>query len=159
MSNTIMLIAGIVVLFLLIRFVTKIIVKIVGAVFVLGFLVYVLFYWNGGMLDLGNKDFMLKELQQKYCHVPEGKIKCDCIIEPLMDDIYARHSAQEIEKLQNSKAKSLLEISRSMARQRKEIMQCLHEKNATNQWDEFLKELKDMGENLPQNALDSLQSQ
>ena len=66
--ENILILAGLIILaFILIRFLTKFLVKLLVFGIVAALIVYVLFYWNGGILNLGKKDFIIYELEQKYC--------------------------------------------------------------------------------------------
>lgn len=138
-------IAGaIVVAFMILRFIGKLLARVVSIIFVAGFVIFVLFYWRGGVLDLGNKDFMLTELQEKYCDEAQyDEIKCNCIIEPLVQDIFSEYSTDEVIEFKENKLKSLKVILKSLSANNKQIMECLRENDALEKWDEFIYELED----------------
>jgi len=134
---------GIILLYFVVRFFTKVLFKLIGTLLVVGGLAFILFYWNGGLLDLGNKEFMMYELQDKYCGFMSSDVKCDCIIEPIMKDLKKEHSSKELRALQKNKVKALLLIVGSANRQKSKIMRCLKERDAVEKWDEFIEDLSD----------------
>ena len=143
-TNVIVIIAAIIVGLIVLKFITKVIVKLVSFALVAGFVVFVLFYWNGGVLNTGNSGFMLDELEQKYCHEQVSEVKCNCIIEPISKDIRAKYSKQELAKLQQNKLKSVAIIGRTAVKHKKEIRDCLRANNALDEWDKFMKDLKNL---------------
>jgi len=139
--TVVIVIVAVVLLFSILKFATKIIMKIFGAFFIVAAAVFVLFYWNGGLLNLGNENFMLDEMQAKYCNSGQT-VKCECIITPVLTKIKAEYSGEEFTKLQSNKTKSLMVILETLTKNRTEIRDCLREKNALNEWDEFVNDLK-----------------
>ncbi len=135
--------AAIILGFIILKFVVKIFFKFIIFLLIAAFAVFVLFFWKGGLLDVGNKDFMLKELHNKYCQTSsDDRIKCECILDPLMSDIYTKYSPEEINKISKDKIESLRIISKSVAKNKSQIMKCLKENNADSLWYSFLSELK-----------------
>ena len=143
LEDIIILAIAIVVVFLIIRFITRIFFKLIGVLIVIAFAVYLLFFWRGGLLDIGNENFILNELKAKYCTEQPRSAKCECIIEPIYQDIRQKYTEKEIEELQKHKAKSMAVILNSARKKREEIRICLKESNSENQWDEFVDDLKD----------------
>lgn len=156
-GNLIVIILMIIAAFIVLRFVVKIIAKIIAFLVILVLIGYLLFFWNGGLLDLGNKDFMLNELEQKYCVEQKDEVKCDCIVKPLINDIEDKYTAEEITQMQERKLKSLRVIVQSLKENKTEIQQCLKERNAEGVWKDFLQDLKNTDvKNEIQEAIDEV---
>lgn len=142
-TNVIVIIAAIIIGFIVLKFITKVIVKLISVAVVAGFIIFVLFYWGGGgVLNTGNTGFMLDELEQKYCHEQVSEIKCNCIIEPISNDVRSRFNKQEIAELQQNKMKSMRVLLMSALRNKAQIQKCLRDNNALDEWDKFMKDLK-----------------
>jgi len=143
-SQTIIIIVVILVIgVLLLRTISKIFFKVLFIILLLGFLGYFLLFFHGGLLDLGNKQFILYELQDRYCKGDANdKTKCDCIITPLIKKLKEKYSDVEIQKLQKNKARSITEIIKLANENKVEIKSCLKEKKSESLWDDFIKDLK-----------------
>lgn len=142
--ENILILAGLIILaFILIRFLTKFLVKLLVFGIVAALIVYVLFYWNGGILNLGKKDFIIYELEQKYCYEKMDTVKCDCIILPLKEDIESKYSPEELKLATQNRQEALDILMTSIRGNQESIRACLKENNAGNAWKEFLDDLKD----------------
>ena len=84
LTSIIIIIGIIIVAIIIIKLLTKIAFKVVLIILLLAAAVYFLLFWNGGLLDLGNKDFILVELQAKYC---EQDTTAKCIDELMQGDV------------------------------------------------------------------------
>ena len=58
-ENIIILGVVIVLAVIVIKFVTKFLAKLIAFLIVAGLIFYALFYWDGGILSLGNEDFIV----------------------------------------------------------------------------------------------------
>ena len=142
--ENILILAGLIILaFILIRFLTKFLVKLLVFGIVAALIVYVLFYWNGGILNLGKKDFIIYELEQKYCYEKMDTVKCDCIILPLKEDIESKYSPEELKLATQNRQEALDILMTSIRGNQESIRACLKEHNSGNAWKEFLDDLKD----------------
>ncbi len=141
--NFIIIAAVIVLAFIVLKFIARVIFKLISFIIVVILAVYLLFYWNGGFLDLGNHDFMLYELEKRYCNNQVDEVKCDCIIQPLLIDINEQYDDAEIEEAKKNKILSLKMIAKSMARKRTEIKDCLSKNGADSVWSSFINEIKE----------------
>lgn len=142
LENIIILAIIIILAFLVIRFVTKILAKVIAFLIVIAVVFYALFYWDGGILSLGNEDFMLYELREKFCEDEKDQTKCNCLIEPLIEDVESKYSPEEIQKIKKNKIKSINIITSSLRSQREEIRQCFRENSEGKTLDESLEEVK-----------------
>jgi len=141
-ENILILAVLIVLVFVIIRFLTKILARLIAIAAVAALVIYVLFYWNGGLANLGKDQFILYDLEEKYCAEPMDTIKCECIIQPLKTDIEAKYSPEELYELRSNRKKSLDIIMDSYRENQKIINNCLKESNAGFSWKEFLDEIK-----------------
>lgn len=140
-TNTLIAIGIIIVVaIILIRFIAQIFFRFIGVLLLLGVAAYFLFFWNGGLLDVGNKDFILYELEAKYCK-EANSVKCDCIIQPIKKDIESRYSSSQIAEIQKDKLKSFKILYESVNRKKTEIQRCLGDKKSSNVWGDFMKEI------------------
>lgn len=144
-TDILVVIGGIIVLILILKFIGQVVVRILTILIVVLFIVYVLFFWRGGILDVGNTDFILIEMQQKYC---EGSsydaVTCDCIIKPLIEEIENEYTNDQIVKLQTDKIQSLTVILKSLNTNKTEIINCLSENNSLEKFDDFVDELHNL---------------
>lgn len=141
-ENILILAVLVVLVFIIIRFLTKILAKLIAIAAVAALIIYVLFYWNGGLANLGKDQFILYDLEEKYCSDPVDTVKCECIIQPLKTDIEANYTAEELFELRSNRKKSLDILMDSYRENQEIINNCLKEKNAGSSWKEFLEEIK-----------------
>jgi hypothetical protein len=145
MSTQNIIIAAIIIIigYLLLRTISKVFFKILFIIFLIGALVYILLFYRGGLLDLGNKEFILYELQEKYCTGEDkDQVKCECIINPLLKEFNKKYSGEEIKELQKNKAKSIKEILKIANVNKEKINACLKENKSESVWKDFIKDVK-----------------
>lgn len=142
LENIIILAVLIVLAFIIIRFLTKILAKLIAFAVVAALIIYVLFYWNGGILNLGKNEFIIYDLEQKYCVEKYDTVKCDCIIQPLKDDIESKYTAEELEALKGKQKESLNILMNSYRENQESIHECLKENNSGDAWKEIIEDLK-----------------
>jgi len=138
----IIIIIGIILAIIILKFITKILAKIIAVLLVVAAIGYLLFFWNGGLVNLGKKDFILYKLEDRYCTEGKNEIKCECIIMPLKRDIESKYTPEEIEELKEDRMKSMEVILKSFEENREEIKDCLKENDAMQFWDDFVEDLK-----------------
>jgi hypothetical protein len=136
--------AAIVLLFLLIRFVTKILAKVLAVVLILAAAAYFLFIWNGGLLNMGSEEFLLYELKDKYCMEENEAVKCECIIDLLLSDVQSRYTAEEIDEIRKSRMETMKVLKESVDLQKDQIELCLKNHDADITLDDFLEDLKNL---------------
>lgn len=142
MNTWIIIALAVIVGFAILRFLSKIFLKIIGFLLIVVLALYLLFYWEGGLLDLGNREFMLVELEQKYCIEKQDTIKCQCIVQPVLRKINRQYTVQELDEMKSNKIRSLRIILSTALDEKAEINACLKEHNASGKWKEFLQDLK-----------------
>jgi hypothetical protein len=142
LENILILAVLIVLAIVLIRFLTKILVKLVVFAVVAALIVYVLFYWNGGLINIGKDTFILYDLEEKYCQEKMDTVKCECIIQPLIEDIESKYSTEELDEIKKDRGKSVEILMNSIRENQESIKECLQENKSGNAWEEFLEDLK-----------------
>ncbi len=141
-ENIIILVVVVLIAFIIIRFLTKILAKLIAIAIVAALIIYVLFYWNGGILNLGKNEFIIYDLEQKYCVEKYDTVKCDCIIKPLLEDIESKYTTKELDALKGKQKESLDILMNSYRENQESIHECLKENNSGDAWKEIIEDLK-----------------
>jgi hypothetical protein len=122
LQNIIVLIVTIVLVFFAIKYITKIVFKLlILIVIVLGGLIVYQQLSDTNMID---------NVESLYCS--EGKetnIKCECFVIPILDDLNSRFSLEEIENIKSQKIRSNTEFLKSFTNVEQDIKVCFKEKN------------------------------
>lgn len=142
-ENIIILGIVIVVAFLVIRFVTKVLAKVIAFLIVAAVVVYFLFYWDGGFISIGKKEFILYELEEKYCSEDGDNIKCECMIKPLLEDIRSKYTEEEIKSIGKDNRETIKILRKSIQENREVIRECYQENKTNNSMKENLEDFKD----------------
>ena len=122
LQNIIILIVSIILAFFAIKYITKIIFKL---------LILIVIFLSGLILyqQLSNTN-MIDNVESLYCHDNEVNIKCECFVMPILADLNKRFpSENEIEKIKSQKIKSNTEFLKSFTNVEEEIKICFEEKN------------------------------
>lgn len=143
-QNIIILIVAVIIGILLIRFVAKVLFKVIIFLALVAAICYLIFFYKGGIKNSGDKKNVLYELQDRYCKEKFDTIKCDCIINPLINDLTVRYKPDEIMVISKDPGKSAEIIVKLLNENKTEIKECLKEKNATYVWEDFIKDLKSL---------------
>jgi len=147
----------IVVIFLVIKLITKFAFRVFGiaVIAVLG-LGYLYFYTNYFEEHQDNKIVQtiekhinvvsLKEFEAKHCNGSEmtraDSIQCECIVQPLLKDFRSKYSEEELDELLENKDMYLKELLAALNRNKDVIVKKLKEKNAIEFWNKMVKNLK-----------------
>lgn len=123
----------------LIVFASRIIVKLAGFLFAVLAVLGVMYYFSWGPFEEEAIDVW--HLDSKYCLEEVDHDICECIIEPIHDDIHGRFSAEELAALKEDKVKSLYVFKKSLDASKERSMQCLSERQAQAKYKEFLEDL------------------
>ncbi|MCF8381791.1 MAG: hypothetical protein K9H49_19620 [Bacteroidales bacterium] len=141
-ENILIIAVAIIVSVIIIRFVTKVLAKLIAIAIVVIALYYILFQWNGGLLNLGKNQFIVYDLEEKYCHDEEDLVKCNCIILPLKADIESKYTPEELETLNKDRMEALKIFYKSIEENSQSIKACLEENNSGSAWKEFMEDIK-----------------
>ena len=142
-ENIIILAIAIVLAFIVIRFLTKILAKLIAVAIVIALIIFALFYWNGGILTMGQDQFIIYDLEEKYCGEEMDTVKCNCIVQPLKADIESKYSQDDLSELVGNRKESLEILMNSIRENSQTIKECLKENNSGDAWQEFKDDLKD----------------
>ena len=125
LQNIIIIIVAIVIGLLLLRFVTKMILKIIVFVMILGLAAYLLFFASGRLKISDNPEDILIGLQEKYCNERLDTVKCECIVFPLLRDLRARYEEEQINELSEDPVKTSRIFLQLIKQNKAEIKECL----------------------------------
>jgi len=122
------------------------VLKVVGIALTCGLAWY---FWQGGTVS-GLKDESIKTvfkqapltaLEDNLCLGQKAdRIKCECIVQPVAQDLTARLTRKELSAVSASPEERVTELRKSMRNRRREIRQCL----VNNKGGEFLQKFGDV---------------
>jgi hypothetical protein len=156
-NQTFLLVIGFVVSLIIIKLLGKFVFRLVG-VFVLAILglVYTYFYTdyfvnhqdNKVVQSIEEKVSFLSIIQYQKNHCGEfmkernDSIICECIVEPLVNDLQGRLSVEQLKSIETNKQLYLKELMTSLKTNQKEIQFRLKERNAIYLWNRMVLSLK-----------------
>jgi|GEM_PF-1088661 uncharacterized membrane protein (Fun14 family) len=156
-NQTFLVIIGFIVGLIIIKLLGKFVFRLVG-VFILAILglVYTYFYTDYFVKHKDNKIVQAIEEKVSFMSVIQyqknrctGFIKerndsiiCECIVEPLVNDLQGRLSAEQIKAIESDKQLYLKELMTSLKTNQKEIQFRLKERNAIHLWNRMVLSLK-----------------
>jgi hypothetical protein len=143
-QNIIILAIVIIVGIILLKVIARVFIKVLIFIAVAGAILYLLFFFRGGIVNKGEKRFILYEIQSKYCGEKQDTIKCECIINPLLVDLSAKYSKEEIAEISKNPLKTAETLLKLLNDNKKAIKACLKEKDADYAWDDFVNDLKSL---------------
>ncbi len=129
----ILILAAIGALYLIFKVGSKII-KTVGMVLILALAV---FFWQGGTVDelklkgVGTLfgDTHISDFEAKYCQgIKEDASMCDCVAQPVYQDLKARYSSGELSEIDLDKNRRKEAIKESLKNKQGEILRCLKDR-------------------------------
>ena len=140
--------AGIILSFIIIKFIAKNIIKFIGiTVLVVAFGFYLWYVFgdsqNGNIAKIVS--FSPAAIHTAYCEdmkTHSDSLKCECIVEPIYEDLKQRLSADELKSMKNDKIKFITEVRESINNKKQEIKNKLKDRQAGYLWDEFKQEIK-----------------
>lgn len=133
----ILILAGIGALYLIFKVGSKVI-KTVGLILILA---AGIFLWRGGTVDelklkgigtlFGNTE--ISQFEAKYCEgAKEDRSMCDCVAQPIYQDLKSRYSSGELSALDLDKNRRKEAIKESMKNKQGEILSCLKDRGIDN---------------------------
>jgi hypothetical protein len=143
--------AALILVIILIRLAAKNLFKIVAvSAVIIALAVYLFVVFGNADEDIQFveifTEYTLEDLSNLYCTNSMSRtdsLKCHCIVQPLRQDMQARHSLEELESLQTKRIKYAAEITKSFRNQKDLIKSKLKENNATHLLKDFSNDLKD----------------
>lgn len=161
-DNLLLLGISLVVIILIIRFVAKLVFKLVGLVVVVVFAAgYMYFYTDyfethddnlivrsvGEKIKNTSDKWQIKSLEEYEKQFCNGKsendaIKCKCFIKPILEDLKSKYTDEELEELYKDKAIYLKELILSITKNQDKIKKLLDENDALHLWNKTMKNLQ-----------------
>ena len=138
MNVTIGSILILIVVFLVLKFATKFIVKLVAVLCLLVLAIAAMYYYSWGPFE--KESLSLDELKQNYCGEGGDEDICQCIVKLLEADLDMRVDEEERSSLESDKLKSLYAMQKSLSTTKPEAMECLAAKGEEDKYEEFLKD-------------------
>ena len=135
-TDILLLIAAIIIAWIVFKFVTQVIVKIIV------FLILIIFCYS--LYKTHTSSNIIQELQSQFCDdSQDNSINCDCFVTPIISDLNERFSKTALDSLQSNNIESVKEIFISLDNKREEISDCFIANGKTDfLLDEFITEFK-----------------
>ncbi len=134
----VLLIFSVIIIFWVLKLVTKLIFK-------LFFLALILF---GGyfLVQYFQKSNIIDDVTDLYCidsNNQSNSIKCDCFVEPIVNDLQSRFSELELSKIKSNPMKAANEFRQSYQNMRLDINKCFKKNGESeNMLDEIMQDFK-----------------
>ena len=141
------IVLAIIALFLVFKFAKNIAKLVLLAIVIIslgGYLYFGTNLFTEKRQELAQK-FTIENVKEQYCtgNISDNdRIKCECILVPLFDDLNKRFSESELAELEKNKPKLITEIFKSFHFKKDEINRLLENKDAVSVLEEFKKEIK-----------------
>jgi len=132
----------ILIVFVIVKFLAKRILQIILIIF-LALLCFLGYRYLSQ--DFQDKEFLLLELEDKYCTNPEDSVYCDCIVRPLLAYINENMDSTDLKRANKNPLFELVAAGRAVRKNKEEIRNCLRDKEANLIWDMFIDEVKQKG--------------
>jgi len=137
-------------IFLIIKLVSKTLFRIIGiALITIGLGIYIFQLRSkspDSKLSVINT-LSIDEIQLAYCReliTKDDSVKCTCIVDPICADMKLRFTETQLNEMKGKKIKFYTELLISAKNQRSEIMEKLKANDAEQLFDEFIEEIKKM---------------
>ena len=131
-TQIIIIIAAIILSFMAIKFVTKLLFRLIIVLIML-----IVFYMGYQQFSGTN---ILDNIAQ-LCQT-NNDLKCTCFTRPILNDINNRFTGKEIEQIKKNKLKCNIEFGRSFQAREREIKKCFKKHGETSLLEEVLSEIK-----------------
>lgn len=116
------------IVFILVRWAFGIMKSLLVSVLVLGVSLLVLYF--GGIVPFEEKNIAMQQILSSYCEKgdEESLWKCNCILQPVNDELQTRFSAQELKALEQDRIKYIYVLRKSFVHRKEAIQNCLENK-------------------------------
>ena len=131
-TQIIIIIAAIILSFMALKFVTKILFRLILV------LIMLIVFYMGYQHFSGTNIF---DNISKLCQ-NEKDLKCICFTQPILNDLNSRYKSEEIEEIKNNKLKCNIEFGRSFQAQELNIKKCFEKYGETSLLEEILSEIR-----------------
>ncbi len=141
---------AIIAIVLIIRFLKKVIKKILIATVVFVFGLYSLFatgIYDFNDVNIKNVEynFSIEDLQNKFCKEDmnyRDSIKCYVIISPICEDIIKNYSQKELKQMEWNKYKMFIALKKTIKEKQNNIHENLKETNTLYIWNDFINDIE-----------------
>jgi len=160
-ENLIAIAVAIIVGIMVIKLLTKLVFRVLGIAIIaavgLGYLYFYTDYFENhqdnkivkaveNQIEKHIQLASLIEYEKKHCNGKEqtksDSIKCECIVQPLLDDLRSKYSNEELQALMKDKDAYLKELLAALKRNQDFIIHKLKQRQATKFWNEMVQDLK-----------------
>jgi hypothetical protein len=133
-------IVTLIILAILLKFATRIALKVLGFVLIVGLVVGFMYYNSMGPFKGGEADIL--ELREQYCgNTPKADADiCDCIVRLAEADLEMRFTKSELDSLRQDKLKSIYILEKSLKATKVEAIACLTARNSEDKYKAFLQD-------------------
>lgn len=138
MSSSVALIVVLIVAFLVLRFTKKILSRAFGVLIIGGVILGYLYKESIGPFKDNVADISM--LERRYCGESGDSDICDCILQPVRNDMASRFSSLELDSLQVDKLQAVYVLQKSLRATKVAAMSCLADKGASEKYTLFLQD-------------------
>ncbi|MBO6517653.1 MAG: hypothetical protein JJ975_13995 [Bacteroidia bacterium] len=124
---------------LIIRFASQILVKLLGWLLLIAGGVYLCY-----QLELGpfkQNPISIQTWEDRYCLDAEEQVKCNCIVNPIKNDLESRFTAEELSEMESNRMELSYAIKQSYSKVKPQIESCLESENAEDEFEDFIRDL------------------
>lgn len=123
----------------MIRFATRLIIRLIGLAVLVLSVVFLLFYFEIGPFE--QNPISIDSLKSTYCVDEVNPAKCECIVRPIEVDMANRWTPTELDYLKQHGTQMAYAVTRSFEAVRDQIEGCLKDRGEEEALDEVLQEL------------------
>lgn len=136
MNSTLTIFLGVIILGMLIKFTTKLILKVLGFVVLVAVVIGAMY--AKGIGPFKDTQVGLDALTEKYCGNPEEEAICECILQKAERDMRNRFTEDELDSLQADRIRAAYVLKRSLDATKNPAMQCLETKGMEHKYQQFI---------------------
>ncbi len=124
---------------IIIRFAARFLFKILGWLLLLGGVAFLLYHFGVG--PFAHNPIAVSTWEEMYCENPKEQVKCNCIVNPIKNDLEGRFTADELRELEQNRMELTYAMQQSFKKVKPQIMSCLAKEDAEGELTEFMKDL------------------
>ncbi len=110
---------------LIIRWMSSIILKLIGIAIILMIFSYLFLDWHPFPQDFNSESTFLEKIEKKYCNEKEESTICECVVEPLMEELRDKYSPEEMKNLQKNKIQFIEAVTEIIENKKDDFKDCL----------------------------------
>jgi hypothetical protein len=136
MNFSLSVFGAIILVFFVLRFAKKIVVKLIGFLLISATVVGLMYYKSWGPFEHNIAE--LSHLQDKYCISNADEDICECIVQPIESDMNQRFTTDELQLLTTQRIKAAYVLKKSMNHTKEQALLCLEKRNAIEKYKQFI---------------------